>query len=125
MNSVTTAYAREQMAKARAGDATVSQITHMAFGNGGVNAQGVPIAPLTTDTGLNNETFRKAVDGHTYPVATTCRYSCQLVESELADQAINEMALIDEAGHMVAKKTFKNKVKDSDLKMTFELDDIY
>ena len=125
MNSVTTAYSREQMARARSGDGVVTKVTHMAFGDGGVDGSGNPIPPVTTETSLTHETYRKAVDGHTYPVATTCRYSCQLVEAEMADQIINEIALIDEAGHMVAKKTFKNKTKDGDMKMTFEIDDIY
>lgn len=124
-NSVTTTYARQQLAKARAGDGTVTKVTHMAFGNGGVDEQGQPKPPQPDETGLYNEIYRKPVDGHSYPSATVCRYTCTLLENELVDQTINEIALFDEAGEMVCKKTFKNKVKDGDMKMTFEIDDIY
>ncbi len=125
MNSITTKYSREKMAQARSGDAVILPVTHMAFGSGGVDGSGDPIPPVTTETSLGHETYRKEVDGHIYPISTTCRYSCQLDESELADQTINEIALIDSSNHMVCKKTFKNKIKDGDMKMTFELDDIY
>ncbi|MEN6325779.1 MAG: phage tail protein [Syntrophomonas sp.] len=124
-NSITTDYSRTQMAKARAGDAVVTKVTQMAFGDGGVDAQGNPKLPLSSETALFHETFRKAVDGHTYPIPTTCEYSCELLEAELADQTINEIALFDETDHMVCKKTFRNKVKDGDMKMAFKLDDIY
>lgn len=124
-NSITTTYARGQLAKARAGDGTVTRITHMAFGSGGVDGQGQPKPPQPDEAGLYAEIYRKPVNGHTYPSATVCRYTCTLLESEMVDQVINEIALFDEANKMVCKKTFRNKVKDGDMKMTFELDDIY
>jgi len=122
-NSVTTEYAREQMAKARAGDTVITTITHMAFGNGGVDVDGNPIPPTGVDTGLSNELLRKVIDGHTYPISTTCRYSCRLLKNELVEQAINEIALIDADGKMVCKKTMTDKIKDADMEMIFELDD--
>lgn len=122
-NSITTDYAREQMAKARAGDVAVTTITHMAFGDGGVDGGGNPIPPTGADTELNNELLRKPVDGHTFPVPATCRYSCRLLKTDLAGQTINEIALFDSAGEMVCKKTMTNKTKDGDMEMVFELDD--
>jgi hypothetical protein len=122
-NSVTTDFARQEMARARAGDGTVSIITYMAFGDGGVDINGSPIPPQSTDIGLNNELLRKLVDGHTYPISTTCRYSCRLYKNELPGQKINEIALFDADGNMICKKTMTDKTKDPDMEMVFEIDD--
>jgi len=122
-NSVVTTYAREKLARARAGDATVPAITQMAFGNGGVDVNGDPIPPSATDVGLSNELLKKNVDGHSYPVATTCRYSCTLAKTDLAGENINEVGLFDADGKLVIKKTMTNKTKDGDQEMVFEIDD--
>lgn len=122
-NSVTTDIARQKMAKARAGDITLPVITQMAFGSGGTDASGVPIAPNGSDVGLNHELLRKAIASHTYPVPTTCRYVGILEKTDLAGETINEIALYDSDGAMVCKKTFTNKVKDGDMEMIFEIND--
>lgn len=122
-NCVTTVKAREKMVKARAGDLVLPKITHMAFGKGGVDSGGIPIAPSESDVSLKTELLRKLVDGHTYPASTTCRYTCTLTKAELANENINEIALIDETGDIVAIKTFTNKGKDPDMEMIFEIDD--
>lgn len=124
-NAIITAASRQKMVKARAGAITLPPITQMAFGNGGVDGQGDPISPSESATGLNNELLRKNIDGYTFPTTTSCRYTCTLSELELAGQNINEVGLIDSAGDFVAIKTMTNKGKDSDLEMTFTVDDIF
>ena len=124
-NATITAASRQKMVKARAGAITLPPITKMAFGNGGVDGQGNPISPSESATGLNNELLRKNIDGFIFPTATSCRYTCTLSELELAGQNINEVGLIDSAGDFVAIKTMTNKGKDSDLEMTFTVDDIF
>lgn len=123
MAAVTTKKAREKMVKARAGEIVLPKITHMAFGNGGVDENGTPIFPSGEDTSLKNELIRKVIDGHVFITDTTCRYSCTLFKEELAGKAINELALLDEEGDPVAFKTFSNKIKDGDMEMIFEVDD--
>ena len=127
VNAVITAAARQKMVQARAGDLVggLPAVTKMAIGNGGVDAGGTPITPSPTATALGNELLRKNISGHTYPTTTTCRYSCTLTESELAGQNINEVALVDADGDLVAIKTMTNKGKDSDLEMTVTIDDIF
>ena len=44
-NVVITKKAREKLVKARAGDLTLPKIAGMAFGNGGVDADGTVIPP--------------------------------------------------------------------------------
>ena len=122
-NSITTNVAREKMAKARAGEASLPAIVQMAFGDGAVDVDGNPIAPSGSDATLKNELLRKDIDGYTFPVPTTGSYSCTLLKTELVGMNVNEIALVDSAGDLVAIKTFTNKSKDGDMEMVFQIDD--
>ena len=110
-NVVITKKARENLVKARAGAITLPKIIGMAFGEGGVNGSGVVIAPTESQSRLNKELFRKAIDGYTFPNDTTCRYECTLAESELAGKEISEIGLYDTNGDIVCIKTFTRKGK--------------
>lgn len=122
-NLVITAKARENLVKARAGDITLPAIVGMAFGDGGVDAGGNPITPSSSATALNHQLLRKVVSGHTYPNATTCRYTCTLTTSELAGESISELGLYDSNDDLVCIKTFTAKGKDADIELTFTVDD--
>lgn len=122
-NAVTTDIARSKMVKARSGDITLPKITHMAFGDGGTNLDGSPIAPSGNNNTLKHELLRKPIENHVYISPTTCRYSCKLIKNELNNKNINEIALVDEEGDLIAIKTFLNKGKDQDMEMTFQIDD--
>ena len=87
--------------------------------------QGVVIAPTESQSRLNKELFRKAIDGYTFPNDTTCRYECTLAESELAGKEISEIGLYDTNGDIVCIKTFTRKGKDDDVEQTYVLDDIF
>ncbi|MCI8418839.1 MAG: hypothetical protein HFI33_15310 [Lachnospiraceae bacterium] len=123
-DAVVTIAARIKMVKARAGVMQLPAIVGMAFGDGGVDENGEPIAPSSSDTALKNEVFRKVVDNYEFVSDTTCRYFCTLSVDECVDVNINELALYDAEGDLVAIKTFKNKGKDADLEMTFRVDDV-
>lgn len=124
-NVVITKKARENLVKARAGAIELPVIAGMAFGDGGADAGGTVIPPTEVQTGLNNEIFRKEIDGYSFPADTICRYECTLAESELADKEISEIGLYDANGDIVCIKSFAKKGKDADLEMTFVLDDIF
>lgn len=124
-NLVITKKAREKLVKARAGDLTLPKIAGMAFGNGGVDADGTVIPPSETQAELTNEIFRKEIESHSYPEDTTCRYVCTLSFAELAGEEISEIGLYDEDGDIVCIKTFMRKGKDSDVEQTYTLDDIF
>lgn len=125
MNQIVTKKARKKMVQARAGAIVLPKIVGMAFGNGGVDAGGTVIPPSENQSKLSSELFRKVIDGYTFPSDTTCRYECTLSESELAGEEISEIGLYDEAGDIVAIKNFMAKGKDSDLEMTFQIDDVF
>ncbi|HCQ6228748.1 TPA: phage tail protein, partial [Clostridioides difficile] len=80
-------------------------------------------APLSSDTALKNEVFRKDIENYVYPISTTCRYSTTLLKNEAEGKNINEIGLIDSDGDLIAIKTFGNKYKDSDMEMVFQIDD--
>lgn len=124
-NAVITKAAREKMVKARAGAIILPKVVGMAFGNGGVDADGSVIPPTESQSELSNEIFRKEIDGYSFPEDTTCRYECTLAESELAGEEISEIGLYDEDGDILCIKTFMRKGKDDDVEQTYSLDDIF
>lgn len=124
-NEIITNKSRQKKAQASAGDITLPKVVKMAFGSGGVDTNGTPILPTVTDTALKHETLRKDIDGHTFPIPTTCTYSCKLLKTDLANTNVNEIALVDADGELVAIKTFGNKFKDADMEMVFQIDDIF
>lgn len=124
-NVVITKKAREKLVRARAGAITLPKIIGMAFGNGGVDAEGRIIKPTEMQGGLTNELFRKVIDGYSFPEDTTCRYECTLAEEELAGEEISEIGLYDDEGDIVCIKTFLRKGKDDDIEQTYILDDIF
>ncbi len=124
-NAIITVTARKAMVKARAGLGTLPTIIKMAFGDGGVDAQGDPIAPASTATALNNELMRKDLTAVTPLSDTTVQYACRLTTSELAGTDISEIALVDSNGDLACIKTFPAKSKDNTEALTFTIDDIF
>lgn len=124
-NVIITKTARKKLVQARAGAITLPKIVGMAFGSGGVDGSGNVVAPAENQTALKNELFRKAINGYSFVSDTTCRYECTLSESELAGEYISEIGLYDAAGDIVCIKTFTKKGKDSDIEMTYTLDDVF
>ena len=124
-NSVVVNKARAKMLKARAGTAAIPKITQMAFGDGGVDSSGNPIAPVRTATSLKNEVFRKNIDGFEFLSDLVCRYTTTLAEAEAVGKKISEIALVDAQGDIVAIKTFLAKGKDGDMKVSYSIDDMF
>lgn len=119
MNSTITVIGRKKMAQARAGVKALPKIAGMAFGTGAVQ-NGEVQPPGET---LFTEELRKEIDGYTAVSDTCYRFMCTLEKDELVDKTLNEIALYDTEGDIVAIKTFTNKSKDSDMQMIFEIDD--
>jgi len=126
-NVIITKAARIKLVKARAGEIVLPKIVGMAFGDGGVDANGNVIPPAESQSGLTNEIFRKKIDKYSFPDEgeAVCRYECTLAENELAGEEISEMGLYDEDGDIVCIKTFMRKGKDSDVEQTYTVDDIF
>lgn len=123
--AVVTKIAKRKMVQARAGVKALPKITGMVFGNGAVAEDGTITPPAGEDTSLKNELLRKAVDKFEELTETSYRYTCTLAKTELGGVTVNEIALYDEDGDLVAIKSFSNKGKDEDMEMIFEIDDTF
>lgn len=122
---VITVKGREKLCKAHTGDSTLPKIVKMAFGDGGVDGTGNVIPTTGEETDMRNELLRKDIDGHTFPVPTTARYSIRLDKTELAGENMSEQGLYDEDGDLIAYKTFLPKGKDADMEFVFDMDEIF
>ena len=122
--SVITKKRRTNLCKLTSGAiSTMSPITQIAFGTGGVDADGEPIAPLDTQTELNREIARYPIDSVVYPVDTTARYTCTIPRSDLPGEKISEAALVDSSGELCAIKNMYIKQKDDGVSFAFTFDD--
>lgn len=124
---VTTVTARRKLCMAHAGDITLPVITKMAFGNGGVDETGQPIATTGNEIGLYNELLVKDVEKHVYVEEdqTTCRYTATLEVGELDGEMISEMGLYDADGDLVSYRTFLPKGKDYDIRQGYDMDEMF
>nr|MDH3176500.1 phage tail protein [Bacillus pumilus] len=122
--TVTTLYARQQMAKSRAEGTKLTKVVKMAFGNGGTK-DGKPISLDGTEQELKSELVQKEIDSYEFMEPAKIRYTCTIAEGELVGEVINELALVDEAGKFTAIRTMTDKQKDGDIEFIFEIDDIY
>lgn len=123
-NSTITIVRRSKICRASSGAiSTLAPVTHIAFGDGGVDAMGDPIIPQETQTALNHEIARYPVSSIEYPVETTARYGATIPKEDLVDKFISEAALVDSDGEVVAIKTMYAKQKDEGTAFTFKFDD--
>lgn len=120
MKNLVTLAGRSKMAKARAGIAALPAITHIALGDGGVDSDNNVLEPGEQ---LVHELINREVTSITKVSDTCYRFTIVLGETELTDAEISEMALIDSEGDTVIVKTFKPKIKDAGMEMTFQMDD--
>ena len=124
---VVTTIGRKKLCMAHAGDAFLPAITKMAWGKGGVDENGQPIATTGNEIGLYQELLVKDIELHTYvgDTQTTCRYTATLEAGELDGEEISEMGLYDAEGDLVAYRTFMRKGKDADSPQIYDMDEIF
>jgi len=107
---VTTAYRQTLAAGMRAAGATVAPLTHMAFGDGGHNADN-SVKPAD-QSALYHERLRKPLDLVFNEDPLSCTGKGSVALGELIGVTISEAALIDSMGRVVGMITFPPKVKD-------------
>lgn len=123
MSAITTIAAKKKIILARAGEAQVARIVQMAFGDGGVDADGNIIELSEDQQQLNHEIYRKEIAVHEIVNDTQVKYICELGEDELTEKKISELALVDEDGDLVTIKHFAAKEKDNDFSFAFKVND--
>lgn len=123
MSAITTIAAKRKIILARAGKAQVARIVQMAFGDGGVDADGNLTELPDDQQQLNNEIYRKEITTQEVVSDTQVKYICELNEEELPGKKISELALVDEDGDLVTIKHFAVKEKDNDFSFAFKVND--
>ena len=123
-DSMITIIARRKLAAARKGDISLPVIAGIALGDGG-ESNGTVLSPLPEDINLKNELIRKPYISSSKLTDTSYRYRIEIGKEELAGKRINEAALYDSDGDLLAIRTFIGKPKDDDMEMAFEFDDIF
>lgn len=120
-----TSYRREMLCKATSGAIDVlPPVTHIAFGDGGTGADGLPLEPSGGQTALKHEVGRFPIDGRPeYPSPTTARYTVTIPRAALAGTSISEAALVDRDGGLCAIRCMLPKGKDEDVAFIFTFDD--
>lgn len=124
---VITAVGRKKLCMAHAGDAALPKIAKMAWGNGGIDETGQPVATTGNEIGLYNQLLEKNIESHEYvnDGQTTCRYTATLEAGELDGEEISEMGLFDEEGDLIAYRTFMRKGKDADIPQVYNMDEVF
>lgn len=124
---VITVIGRQKLCKSHAGDMILPAIKYMAWGDAGVDAEGQPILTTGNEIALYNELLRKEIESHSYVADgdTTCRYTATLEAGDLTGKEISEMGLFDEAGDLIAYRTFMRKGKDADIPQIYDMDEIF
>lgn len=123
MRSIITLKAKKKMVQARKGEITLPVITGIAIGDGAIDADGNLIEPSEIDNSLKNELLRREYQ-RCEKITDTCYcYRMALNADELAGKVINEAALYDAEGDLLAIRVFDGKPKDADMEMAFEYED--
>lgn len=102
---------------------SIPPITHVVFGDKGVDEDGAPLSPASHQTALNHEVGRYPIGKVTYPVSTTARYTVTIPRDDLVGIRISEAGLLDSDGVLCAIKTMFAKGKDSGVEFVFTFDD--
>lgn len=126
-NGVMTVTARKKLCESHAGDRQLPKITKIAWGDGGVDEEGIPKNTTGNEIGLYNELMKKDVESYEYVIEdhTSCRYTAALEAGDLTGKEISEMGLFDEEGDLVAYRTFLRKGKDEDIPQIYDMDEVF
>lgn len=122
-NTLITHTAKRKMIRARNGEAALPAVAGIAIGDGAAAEDGRPVEAAETDIQLKHELLRREYM-RCEKISDTCyRYRMELAENELAGKVINEVALYDAEGDLLAIRTFQGLPKDEAMEMAFEFDD--
>lgn len=116
---ISAAYRKKLTDACESPEKTMPAIKYMALGNGAADPAGDVIELDGSETSLHNEILRKEVEAlkRTGDTRIDCSYTVKI--DELVESQINETALFDEEGDLVAMKVFETREKKPGMEMTF------
>lgn len=98
---------------------TMPTVKYMAFGNGAEDSNGKVIELNGSEKALRNELLRKELEIAERDGSVRINYGYLVKIDELVNSRINETALYDKDGDLVAIKVFESRVKKPGMEMTF------
>lgn len=123
MKNIITLIAKKKLIQARKGEISLPVIAGIAIGDGAEDETGELKNLSAEEFLLKNELLRREYC-KCEKISDTCyRYRMELSADELAGKKINEAALYDSEGDLLAIRVFSGKKKDGDMEMAFEYDD--
>lgn len=112
---------RKKLADACETSTTVPQVKCMALGNGAEDETGAVIELTGNEIALHNELLRKELETVQRVNDLQIDCDCNLTIEELTEIRINEIALFDTDGDLVAIKVFEGREKKQGMEMTFRM----
>lgn len=124
---VITVTGRKKICKAHAGDIALPVLEKIAWGDGGVDENGIPKMATGNEIALYGELLKKNIETKVYvnEDETTCRFTATLEKGELTGKEISEMGIFDADGDLIAYRTFMRKGKDADIPQIYDMDEIF
>lgn len=98
---------------------TMPAVKYMAIGNGAEDSSGKVIELNGSEKALRNELLRKELEIVERDGSVRINYGYLVKIDELVNSRINETALYDKDGDLVAIKVFESRVKRPGMEMTF------
>lgn len=98
---------------------TMPAVKYMAIGNGAEDSSGKVIELNGSEKALRNELLRKELEIVKRDGSVRINYGYLVKIDELVNSKINETALYDKDGDLVAIKVFESRVKKPGMEMTF------
>lgn len=98
---------------------TMPAVKYMAIGNGAEDSSGKVIELNGSEKALRNELLRKELEIVERDGSVRINYGYLVKIDELVNSKINETALYDKDGDLVAIKVFESRVKKPGMEMTF------
>lgn len=125
MKNLITHIAKKKMIQARKGEISLPVIAGIAIGDGAATENNELSKPSEMDNCLKHELLRREY-ARCEEISETCfRYRMELGVDELAGKVINEAALYDTDGDLLAVRVFTGLPKDEAMEMAFEFDDMF
>lgn len=125
MKNLITHIAKKKMIQARKGELSLPAVAGIAIGDGAAAENNELIEPSEMDNSLKHELLRREY-AKCEKISDTCyRYRMELGGNELAGKVINEAALYDADGDLLAVRVFTGLPKDEAMEMAFEFDDMF
>ena len=116
-NTVTTVKGREKFAKAHAGLIVLPPITQIGFGNGGIDATGIPTMPDDTSIEVSGEFLKKDIESASFLAPAVNAVIGILDFAEGNGEDVSAVGLYDAENDLVAMKHFAAKPKDSETRI--------